>query len=85
MRTGALVCPVTVQTGASIEARSGVALIDVILTVAAGESGQTQAGEGIYSIHAGAAIEAGAKEMQRNSYFFYTCYSLIVTDDVFSR
>lgn len=60
MRAGALVCPVTVHTTASIEARFGVTLIDIILTVAAGKSRQTQAGEGIDSIHTGATIEARA-------------------------
>lgn len=38
MRTGAFVRPVTVKTRASVEARFGVTLIDVILAVAAGES-----------------------------------------------
>ena len=36
--TGALICPITVKTGATVEARLGVALIYVILAVAAGES-----------------------------------------------
>lgn len=64
MRTGALVCPITVKTGASIEAWLRVTLIYVILTVAASETSQTQAGEGVNSIHTGAAIKARA--VQRN-------------------
>lgn len=62
MRTGALVCPITVQTSASIEARFGVTLVDIVLTVASGKSRQTQAGKGIDPIHTGATIEARAKE-----------------------
>lgn len=38
MRTGALVRPIAVKTSASIEARFGVTLIDIILAVAASES-----------------------------------------------
>lgn len=38
VRTGALVRPITVQTRASIEARFGVTLVDIILAVAASES-----------------------------------------------
>lgn len=60
MRTGALVCPITVKTRSPIEARFGVTLIDIILTVAASESRETQAGESINSIHTGATIEARA-------------------------
>lgn len=68
VRTGALVCPITVHTTASIETWFGVTLIDIILTVAAGKSRQTQAGEGIDSIHTGATIETRAKETQENEY-----------------
>ena len=52
MGAGALVRPVTVKTGSSIEARFGVTLVDIVLAVAAGESRETQAGECIDSIHA---------------------------------
>lgn len=38
MRTGALVCPITVKTGASMETWLGVTLIYIVLTIAASES-----------------------------------------------
>lgn len=60
MRTGALVCAVTVQAGPPVEARLGVTLVDVILAVAAGEPRQTQAGERIDAVHTGAPVKAGA-------------------------
>lgn len=58
MRARAFVCPITVQASPSVEARLGVALIDVILAVAAGETRQAEASEHVDSIHAGAAVEA---------------------------
>lgn len=61
MRARAFVRPVTVQASPSVEARLGVALIDVILAVAAGEARQAEASEHVDSIHASAAIEAGAE------------------------
>lgn len=58
--TGALVRPVAVLTRAPVQAGLGVTLVDVVLTVAAGEAGWTEAGEGVDAIHAGPPIEAGA-------------------------
>ena len=60
MLTGALVRPVAVLAGASVDAGFGVALVDVVLAVAPGEARQTQAGEGVDAVHTGAAVEAGA-------------------------
>lgn len=71
MRTGALVCPITIKTSASIEAWLRVTLIDIILTVAASETSQTQAGEGVNSIHTGSAIEA--RTVQRNQVKRFYC------------
>lgn len=88
MRTGALVSPVTVEAGAPIEARPRVAFVDVILAVAAGEAGKTQARECIDAIHTGAAVEAGAEEthnhkicMMRLPCFWF--FSLNTTVDIF--
>lgn len=67
MRAGTLVGAVAVQTGATVEAGLGVTLVDVVLAVAAGEAWQTQAGEGIDAIHAGATIEARAREKTHNN------------------
>lgn len=61
MRARALVRPVTVQASPTVEARLGVALVDVILAVAAGEAGQAEASEDVDSVHAGAAVEARAE------------------------
>lgn len=58
--TSALVGPIAVLTRAPVQARLGVALVDVMLAVAAREAGWTDAGEGIDAIHAGPTIEAGA-------------------------
>lgn len=60
--TGALVRPVAVLTRAPVQARLGVTLVDVVLTVAAREAGQADAGEGVDAIHAGATVEAGAED-----------------------
>lgn len=59
--TGALVCSVTVEARAAIEAGLGVTLVDVILAVAAGESRQAETGEGVDAVHTGAPVEAGAE------------------------
>ena len=66
MRTGALVCPVTIETSASIEAGFGVTLVDVVLAVAPGEAWRAQTRESVDAVHTGAAIEAGAAEKQIN-------------------
>lgn len=66
VRARALVRPVTVEASSSIEARLGITLIDVILAVAASESRETLAGEGVDSIHAGASVEARAVETRDN-------------------
>ena len=58
--TGTLERPVAVLAGASVDAGFGVALVDVVLAVAPGEAGQTQAGEGVDAVCTGAAVEAGA-------------------------
>lgn len=63
-RTRALICSVTVKTCAAIEAGLGVTLVDVILAVAASESRQTEAGEGVDAVHTGATVEAGAEASQ---------------------
>lgn len=63
-RTRALICSVTVETCAAIEAGLGVTLVDVILAVAASESRQTEAGEGVDAVHTGATVEAGAEASQ---------------------
>lgn len=60
MRTHALVGAVAVLAGAAVHAGSGVALVDVVLTVAASEAGRAQACERVDAIHARAAIETGA-------------------------
>lgn len=62
MRARAFVRPVTVQASPSVEAWLGVALIDVILAVAAGEARQAEASEHVDSIYASSAIEARAEE-----------------------
>ena len=72
MRTGALVGPIAVQAGTAVDAGLGVALVDVVLAMAAGETGQTQAGEGIDAVHTGAAVEARAAETQRQ-YVYDDC------------
>ena len=64
LRAGAHVGAVAVQACAPILAGLGVALVDVMLAVDAGEARETQAGEGIDPIRAGAAIEAGTRETQ---------------------
>ena len=64
MGTGALVGSVAVQAGPPVDAGLGVALVDVMLAVDAGETRETQAGEGIDPVHAGATIEAGTRETQ---------------------
>lgn len=61
LRTSALVHPVAVLTRAPVQARLGVALVNVMLAVAAREAGWTDAGEGVDAIHAGPTIEAGAE------------------------
>lgn len=60
LRAGALVGPVAVLAGATVQAGPRVALVDVVLTVAAREARRTQAGEGVDAIHTGAAIKARA-------------------------
>lgn len=67
VRTGALVGPVAVEAGAPVEARFGVTLVDVMLAVAAGETRQTQAGEGIDAVHTGATVEAGTADTKANN------------------
>lgn len=66
MRAGALVGAVAVLAGAAIQTRLGVALVDVVLTVAPGEARRAQAGEGVDAIHAGASIKAGATKKEEN-------------------
>lgn len=61
MRASALVRPVTVQASPAVEARLRVALVDVILAVAAGETGQAETSEDVDSVHAGATVEARAE------------------------
>lgn len=61
MRARALVRPVAVQASPTVEARLGVALVDVILAVAAGEARQAEACEHVDSVNAGAAVEARAE------------------------
>jgi len=58
--TSALVCSVAVLARAPVQARLGVALINVVLAVAAREAGRADAGEGVDAIHAGPTVEAGA-------------------------
>lgn len=58
--TSALVRPIAVLTRAAIQARLGVALVNVMLAVAACEARRTDAGEGVDAIHAGPIVEAGA-------------------------
>lgn len=72
MRTGAFICPITVKASTSIETWFGVTLIDIILAVAASESRQTQAGEGIYSIYTGTTIEARAEQTQDTTHVLVT-------------
>ena len=60
MGTGALVGAIAVQAGPSVEAGSGVTLVDVMLAVAAGEARRTQAGEGVDAVHTRTPVEAGA-------------------------
>lgn len=60
MRTGAFVGAVAVLAGASILTGSGVALVDVVLTVAPSEAWWAQTGEGVDPVHTGAAVEARA-------------------------
>lgn len=47
-----------------MQAGPRVALVDVMLAVAAREARRTQAGEGVDTVHTGAAIEAGAGDPQ---------------------
>lgn len=78
MGTGALVRPITVETGSSIEARFRVTLIDIVLAVAASESRETQAGECIDSVHASATIEARAAETWETIFLHITLLTSFV-------
>lgn len=60
LRAGALVCAIAVLTGASIHARSGVALVDVMLAVVSSEPLWAQASEAVDAIHTCAAIKTRA-------------------------
>lgn len=63
---GALVRAIAVLAGAAIQAGFGVALIDVVLAVAPGETRRAQTREGVDAVHTGAAVEAGAAEKNKN-------------------
>ena len=63
--TGALVGAVAVLAGSSVQTRLGVALVDVVLAVTAGEARRTQTGEGVDAVHAGAAVKARAEEEEK--------------------
>lgn len=62
---GALVGPVAVLAGAPVQAGFGVALVDVVLAVDTREARRAHAGEGVDSVHTGAAVEAGAVEQRK--------------------
>lgn len=74
MRTGALIRPITIKTSSSIEARLGITLIDIKLAIASSESSETQASEGIDSIHTSTTVEARATVVQKKRFFFQTCF-----------
>lgn len=60
LRAGALVRAIAVLTGASVHTGSGVALVDVMLAVVAGEARRAQTGEAVNAIHARASIKTRA-------------------------
>lgn len=60
LRAGALVGAIAVLAGASIHARSGVALVDVMLAVVASEAFRAQASEAVDAIHTCATIKTRA-------------------------
>lgn len=61
LRAGALVSPVAVLARPPIQAGPGVTLVDVVLTINAGEARRADTGEGVDAIHTGGPIEAGAE------------------------
>lgn len=63
--TGALVGAVAVLAGSSVQTRFGVALVDVVLAVTAGEARRTQTCEGVDAVHTGAAVKTRAGEEKR--------------------
>lgn len=73
---GALVGPITVLAGAPVQARLGVAFVDVMLAVAAREARWTHAGEGVDAIHAGSPIKTGAGRRENRH-----CFQINTSDD----